>query len=296
MFASVNDALNELFETTWGRSLTELVGREPADLEGALAPQEEAARSLLSTAGARVAELTAQLERWLWSRNQFLTLEAVDRELLTTSLERALRSMQTTQEARPALRHHRKELAAWLRSKLGEEPREVTCAEYSPSLQLAVLGLKEALRPPILDVGCGPHAALVRHLREEGLDAHGLDRVLDAELGQAGDWLTFDYGQERWGTILSHQGFSLHFLHHHHAAGDQAYAYARAFMAMLRALHVGGTLAYAPGLPFIEQMLPPHVYRVERVPFATELRVPALREVEARTGLSFSYATHVTRL
>ncbi|HEY6878180.1 MAG TPA: hypothetical protein VI299_09175, partial [Polyangiales bacterium] len=97
----------------------------------------------------------------------------------------------------------------------------------------------------------------------------------------------------RYGTIVSHQAFSLHFLHHHHAAGDTAFDYARTFMAILRALVPGGVFAYAPGLPFIESVLTG--YRVQRVPFAPALRVPLLVDIEQRSGLSFSYATHVTR-
>jgi hypothetical protein len=269
-----------LFQTTWGPSLDALVGREPADLEGELAPLEAE-----SYAGALAQKraLVDELARWLWSRNQFLVFREQE---LQASIERALEAMERTGQARPALRAHRKELAAFVRAKLGDEPREVTCAEYSPELQLQVLGLAH-VRGPVLDVGCGPKASLVHHLRAHGIEAEGFDRALDGS-----DWLTHDYGLSRYRTVVSHQGFSLHFLHHHHQPGDTAYDYARAFMAILRALAPGGVFAYAPGLPFLEAML--KGYRVERVPFDAALRVPALVEVEQRTGLSFSYATHIT--
>jgi SAM-dependent methyltransferase len=271
-------SVRPLFQTTWGSSLRELVGPEPADLEGALAPLAEGAK--FKNTRAEVASVMVALERWLWSRNQF---------------ERALKGMQRASHVRSALRQHRKELSAWARAKLGEEPREVTCAEYTPELQLRVLSV-DMLRAPVLDVGCGPNASLVRHLRERRVDAMGLDRALDAELGVAGDWLNYDYGQARFGSIVSHQSFSLHFLHHHHGSGDEAYDYARTYMNILRALVPGGLFAYAPGLPFIEGILEPTKYRVQRVAFAPELRVPALVDVEQRTGLMLSYATHVERL
>lgn len=278
----------DLFRTTWGSSLAELIGREPAQLEGELAPLEEG----LAAQASERAQIVDALYDWLWSHNQFLSLAEAERVELGESVARALRTMQSTKQARVALRAHRKELAVFVRQKLGAEPPEVTCAEYSPALQLKVLGLA-TLRAPILDVGCGPSAALVRELRARGLDAEGLDRALSPELGIRADWLTHDYAAGRYATIVSHQAFSLHFLHHHHAAGETAYDYARTFMSILRALLPGGVFAYAPGLPFIESMLTG--YRVERVPFAAELRVPMLVDVEQRSGLSFSYATHVRR-
>jgi SAM-dependent methyltransferase len=281
------------FRIAWGSSLAELVGPEPANLEGELAPLVDGLE--VSAARAEVSRIVAALAHWLWSRNQFLLLSAAERAELAQSVELALRTMKRRDQARAALRKHRKELAGFVRRKLGDEPLEVTCAEYSPALQLQVLGLSEPLAAPLLDIGCGPSAALVRHLRSQGLDARGLDRALDPALGISADWLEHDYGQADYRSVLSHQGFSLHFLHHHHAQGDTALAYARTYMAILRALTPGGVFAYAPGLPFIEPMLEASVYSVRRVPFADALRVPALVEVEQRTGLSFSYATHVQR-
>ncbi|HEY6877320.1 MAG TPA: hypothetical protein VI299_04840, partial [Polyangiales bacterium] len=178
----------DLFRTTWGSSLTELIGREPAQLEGELAPLEEG----LAAHAAERAQIVDALCEWLWSHNQFLTLADAERGELSESVARALGTMEATKQARGALRAHRKELAALVRRKLGEEPREVLCAEYSPALQLSVLGLSE-LRAPLLDIGCGPSAALVRELRTRGIEAEGLDRALPAELGIRADWLSHDY-------------------------------------------------------------------------------------------------------
>src|SRR3712207_7301895 len=50
----------------------------------------------------------------------------------------------------------RSRLASFARERLGEEPRDAVCACYSPSLQLAVLGLAAGpVAGPVLDVGCG---------------------------------------------------------------------------------------------------------------------------------------------
>ncbi len=84
-----------------------------------------------------------------------------------------LSSLASDAEAADGLRGvweaHRKRLASFARDRPGEDPRDVVCAAYSPSLQLGVLGLfSEDLCELVLEVGCGPNAALVRYLRERG--------------------------------------------------------------------------------------------------------------------------------
>ena len=86
--------------------------------------------------------------------------------------------------------------------------------------------------------------------------------------------------------MLSHHAFSLHFLHHHRAQGPEAYAYAQAYMAILRSLRVGGRFVYVPGLPFIEALLPAAQYRCTRAPLPAGLQ--GASEVD--------YAAHVERL
>jgi hypothetical protein len=188
-------------------------------------------------------------------------------------------------------------LRAVLGAALGAAPRAVTAASYSPELQLAVLGLTPAaMREPVLDVGCGPDARLVRFLRAAGKDARGVDRRAPADVADTGDWLTFDYGAGKWGTIVSHLGFSLHFMHQEMKSSDLAFEYARAYMRIVRALAPGGTFAYVPGLPFIEAMLPASELRVARVALARELVTEAVARVQDATGLVLDAATHVTRV
>ena len=191
---------------------------------------------------------------------------------------------------------HGDRIAALLRSRLGPRPREVVSAEYSPSLQLAVLGLSPgALADPVLDVGCGEGAALVRLLRARGRRAFGVDLDAPEDVGIATDWLTFSYGRERWGAVLSHLGFSLHFLHAHLQRGPPALAYARAFAAILRSLRVGGVFAYTPALPFIETVLPA-THRVERRQLPREWIGGAARAARDATGLDLGSVTQIYRI
>jgi hypothetical protein len=252
--------------------------------------------------------LRVQWVRWFRQKNQFLDLHEADLNKLDESCRRWLLDTARALSSAPAAsvagalheawRTHRESLASFLRARLGPQPRDVVCGEYSPSLQLSVLGLSsDALLEPVLDVGCGASAALVRALRAEGRAAHGIDRDAPEDVATAADWLTFPFGVDRWGTVASHLGFPLHFLHHHLREGATAFAYAKAYMAILRSLRTGGTFAYAPALPFIESLLPASTYRCERVALPRELSAtPPLRALEEATGLTLGHAMHVRRI
>ena len=169
--------------------------------------------------------------------------------------------------------------------------RPVVCDEYPPRLQLAVLGIDPGrLREPILDVGCGHNGALVGALRELGLMAFGLDRLVDEERPglQEADWLTFPYGTDRWGTVISHLGFSHHFVFHHHYRYGSPTVYAQAYMTILGSIRAGGAFYYAPSLPFIEDLLPADIYAVHRRP----VPVPGISEVNGEPA----QAVHIVRL
>jgi hypothetical protein len=176
-----------------------------------------------------------------------------------------------------------------LESQMGDGDREPPCHEYDAALQLSVLGADpKELREPILDLGCGEEGRLVRFLRGLGLKAFGLDRLVQPEPFLArGDWLTAPLGQARWGTIVSHMAFSNHFFHHHLRKGGHPERYARRTMEILASLQPGGSFFYAPGLPFIEDLLPPDRFAVERRPLA------GLPAGPGRTAL---YAAEILRL
>lgn len=162
-------------------------------------------------------------------------------------------------------------------------PRPV-CAEYSPALQLRVLGLSRrlhTLKEPILDMGCGKGGSLVFHLRSLGFEAVGIDRdVEESPYMMEADWTSLPLGTREWGTILSHMAFSNHFRHHHLRRDGRPEHYARLYMRILEALDDGGSFFYAPDLPFMERLLPSQRYTVRRV------------LVDPYAGL---YSTQVTR-
>jgi hypothetical protein len=171
----------------------------------------------------------------------------------------------------------------------------VTSATYSPELQLAVLGLAPSMAEPILDVGCGSDAALVRYLRQAGKSAQGIDVRAPSDATRA-SWLSFDYGPPRFGTITSHLGFTLHFMHQEMKRSELAFEYARAYMRIVRSLAKGGTFAYIPGVPFIEALLSKSDFRVEHVALRSELFTDSVERVQQSTGLVLDAATHVVRI
>lgn len=283
-----------------GGSLATLAGRKGLrdDPGEALTRHLEQHREVISAW--LVSSEEPKLLRWLRRRNQFVQLDAAAiadldalarkaREDTLAALHHGVGLRAAIAEVAATLRIA---LAAFVHTHLGPEPREVRCSEYTPALQLEVLGLRAAdLTAPVLDVGCGPAAALVQWLRSAGLTAAGIDREAPASATVA-DWLQFDYGVDRWGAVLSHLGFSLHLLHHHLAGRATAFVHAEVYMQILRSLRVGAVFAYAPGLPFLERLLPRSKYACARV----ELAHPALRTAQSDTGLSLGHATQVRRL
>jgi len=144
--------------------------------------------------------------------------------------------------------------------------KQAVCSEYSPELQLRILGIDPAkMTQPVLDLGCGKQGKLVKHLNDCGIQSVGIDRFIEPQphLVEA-DWFQADFSPGAWGTILSHMAFSNHFLFHHRYTHGQPEAYARLYMQILSSLKPGGAFHYAPALPFIEQFLSGDVFSLTR--------------------------------
>jgi hypothetical protein len=171
--------------------------------------------------------------------------------------------------------------------------------EYSADLQLKVLNLKLAeVSEPILDVGCGKDAMLVQLFRQHGMSAIGIDLDAKPQVGGVSvDWFQFPFVPGYFGTIVAHLSFTLHFLKHHLDPSGDAERFAKQYMAMLRALKVGGRMTYAPGLPFIERLLPAREYSVSRYAiedFPTDAQAGDF--YARRLGENPLYACHVQRV
>lgn len=152
----------------------------------------------------------------------------------------------------------------------------VVCKEYSAELQRKILHIScGQLSEPILDIGCGKTGNLVNSLRKDGFEAYGIDRFSDkAVYLNKRNWLEFDYGIEKWGTIVSNMSFSNHFVHNHLRKDGDFVRYAQKYMEILKSLKIGGCFCYSPDLPFIEQWLDKEQYslvkyEIDTLPFET---------------------------
>ncbi|MDL2225684.1 hypothetical protein LJC20_05760 [Eubacteriales bacterium OttesenSCG-928-M02] len=149
----------------------------------------------------------------------------------------------------------------------GQYARRVMASEYPPDMQLQVLGVQlEGMREPVLDIGCGKRGALVQYLRNMGYVAYGIDRQYEGTESyiQRANYLEYDYGERKWGTVVSNLAFASHFLYHHRAEDGIDVTYAQAYHNILTGLQRGGKWYYAPSLPFMEGLLLPADYDIRR--------------------------------
>jgi hypothetical protein len=142
----------------------------------------------------------------------------------------------------------------------------VPCSEYNAELQMDVLHINlEQIIQPVLDIGCGSKGNLVHYLSSKGVEAYGIDRFSFSEHNlMTCDWLEFNYEPKKWGTIISHLGFSNHFNHHNIRIDGNYLEYAKAYKKILSSLKVNGQFHYAPDLPFIEKYIDSNEYLISR--------------------------------
>ena len=181
---------------------------------------------------------------------------------------------------------------------MADECSDLFLSEYEADLQLRVLGVGPGdLEEPILDLGCGRNATLVRQLIHLGKEAIGLERLGSKQsFVVSADWHEYPLGSETWGTIISHMAWSNRFLHHHIRADGQPERYARRYLEVLEALKKGGSFFYSPGLPFIEKHVSRERYsvRASELPEISGTTIEA--DLRARYGTTVCYSTKVTKL
>jgi hypothetical protein len=234
-----------------------------------------------------IADHARRLGEVAYRHNQFLSPSDLDRSPAAAIYRALLPRLRDALDAspslpaldrtlQPVLAAHHEALWRWstglLAERFGDALAQPVCSEYRAELQLKVLAIEvPRLVEPILDLGCGEGAHLVRYLRRLGLSAWGLDRLATpAEAVRQGDWLDDDapLQPQSWGTVISHMAFSNHFQHQHLRRDGTAATYASRYMKVLEALRPGGRFFYAPSLPFFEALLPQQRYRVMRRPVA----------------------------
>lgn len=291
-----------------GEALVELLWRERAGVlsqfSALVAPPENDATALHRESMEWVKEWFS----WAYAQNQFFELPPQANRALHDAHQSLLRGVlvrlhmssspgEFARFARLAWVRYAERLGRAFRSLVAPDGFRGRGAEYSAQLQLQILGLKDHVwLAPIVDLGCGIDANVVRQLRNQGLSATGLDRRGTSQYVLSADWFDVKFEPESLGTIISHLAFSLQFLHHHWHPGERAYDYARKYMELVRALVPGGLFCYAPGLPFIEDMLDPEQFELHTLALPEPLASTMSSYRDIGTGRSVAYACQVRRV
>ena len=148
----------------------------------------------------------------------------------------------------------------------GEAQASAT-TEYSPEFVLSILDVeKSELNGKILDIGCGKNGALVKYLRNQNVEAYGIDMECeDSETLEQEDWLVKEYPSDMYNVIISNLTFTKHFneANLEEQNDQECIEYAQAYMKILNSLKVGGKWHYVPAVTFIEELLPEDKFEVK---------------------------------
>lgn len=148
-----------------------------------------------------------------------------------------------------------------------QKAQQFVCAQYSGEFLCELFNItKQEIKEPVLDIGCGAQANLVTYLLSMGIETYGIDRNTSARGCLSIDWFAYDYGFQKWNTIISNLSFTSHFLYHHLQEEEIANLYASTYMNILASLQKQGQWIYAPSIPFFEELLPEHLFQIERTP------------------------------
>ncbi len=229
----------------------------------------------------------------LYSVNQYLRISNQKVEELEKIYLQTWRTMIRTKNIQTVLReHHYPELSRWLATLYPKEFRKrlrfspvvgnLVCEEYSDQLQIELLQIDVThMKQPVIDIGCGSQANLVRKLRLLGIEAYGFDRYLEVQesyLTQM-DWFEYPFEPASWGTIISNMAFTNHLRHAHLHDASQLEQYLLKMRDIIESLAISGRFYYAPSLPFIENWFAPERYKVEQEQIIGELFVSTVTKI-----------------
>jgi len=221
---------------------------------------------------------TNELVKRLYSVNPYLRVSKAQVENLEKIYQKIWQIMIKTGNVRTTLNEfHYPELSKWLATlypkkfqeflKLSPSVGHITYGEYSAELQVELLGIDTAhIKQPVLDMGCGSQANLVRYFRSLGVDAYGIDRhleIYEPYLNQI-DWFDYYFEPHKWGTIVSNMGFTNHLNYAYLHDISQLEHYLLKMKEVIESLLTNGYFYYAPSLPFVEDKLAIKNYKVKR--------------------------------
>lgn len=256
-----------------------------ADVEAAVSISNEFLQSLERSAASRPHEgvtrqsaTSAAREFVSLALNPYIEVDRHDgADVEATYRETARRSLSGKPPREVLGEYHYPALQDWVRRKypmlmkdaLGGQTAlgRVSYTQYTAERQREVLGLHSArLTAPLLDLGCGADADLVRHFRLCGITAYGVDPWIpeSSEYLYSASWFDYPIEDIRAGLIVSHLAFSSHLIYQQTTGGPEPERNLQRYRRIPTALPTGGAFVYAPSAPFVEDELSSLRFTVER--------------------------------
>lgn len=154
--------------------------------------------------------------------------------------------------------------------------------EYSYKFQLELFGLDiQSIKGPVLDIGCGKKYNLVTYLNESNIEAYGIDRFENnSPYVINDDFISYNYKENYWSTIISNMAFSNHFNKHLFFKDDKIKDFSVAYFTILKSLNVGGRFFYAPSIIEIEKFIDKNCYEVSHKEVAYGLYTTCVRRIQ----------------
>ena len=211
----------------------------------------------------------------IFSINQFLHITDEQKQNLYNIYRESWSNYDPKSPEQSILEHHKRlskwisqlypsEFAFLLRTK--DQIGSVVNAQYSADFQMKILGLEiENLMEPIIDIGCGSHANLVRYICKHKNKVLGIDRVIEykSEHTKEINWLDFQFLPCFYGTVIANMSFSNHLIYHIQNKTPYLQAYLSKYKEIIASIKKGGVFVYAPSLLFIEEMLDKTKYSIK---------------------------------
>ena len=211
------------------------------------------------------------------SLNQYIQIDRYAKDRLKAIYKESWQKLVETKEVESTLRtHHYPRIKSFIESlypnslagQLQSAPQlgRVCRSQYSADLQTRLLRLDLGkLRTPILDIGCGQDANLVHFLRSKDLEAYGIDRSVKVptDFLSMTDWFEYEYGRNKWGTIVSNLAISNHLKYAQVYDAGRIPAYLKTFQDIINSLALDGTLTIAPAVDLMKKLADRRSYATE---------------------------------
>ncbi|MDD5016225.1 MAG: hypothetical protein PHW73_14215 [Atribacterota bacterium] len=214
----------------------------------------------------------------IYSINQYLRVTDREKDALENIYRQTWQKILRTGDIQGVLReYHYPELSRWIGTMYPPNFLEylrftpvignVVCKEYSAQFQIEILGLTiETIKEPLIDIGCGSQAALVQYLRMNGIDAYGIDRLIESQefYLHRKDWFEYVFETKVWGTIISNMAYTNHLIYAYWNDQSRYEHFLRKTREIFASLVEGGSFYYAPSVLQIEKFLSPTQFQLER--------------------------------